>query len=78
MREASPTGGALGQVAVQELEGLQSTIASLDIGQDEAVLRNNLAQVEEHYIGWMAAAAPERLGELGYSLTPSGEIVKIR
>ncbi len=33
MRDASPTGGALGQVAVQELIALQSTIASLDQDQ---------------------------------------------
>lgn len=78
MRDASPTGGALGQVAVQELEGLQSTIASLDTGQDAATLKRNLDQVEEHYINWVVAAAPERLGELGYSLTPGGQLIRIR
>jgi hypothetical protein len=30
MRANSPTGGALGQVAVQELEGLQATLGALD------------------------------------------------
>lgn len=42
MREASPTGGALGSVAVQELQALQSTVANLDTNQSEAQLRANL------------------------------------
>lgn len=35
IRDNSPTGGALGQVAVQELEMLQSTFASLDQAQSQ-------------------------------------------
>lgn len=49
MRDASKTGGALGQIAVRELELLQSTIAGLDKGQSEAQLRQNLEQVKTHY-----------------------------
>ena len=49
MREASPTGGALGQVAVQELNALQNSIASLDQGQDDATLLKHLTDVETHY-----------------------------
>lgn len=78
MRDMSPTGGALGNVTERELELLGNQVASLDVGQNEEVLRNNIAQVETHYVNWMAVAAPERLGELGYSLTPTGEVVKIR
>jgi hypothetical protein len=55
MREASPTGGALGQVAVQELNMLQSTIASLDKGQDDEIVRRNLEQVKQHFQNWKAA-----------------------
>jgi len=55
MREASPTGGALGQVAVQELNMLQSTLASLDVGQDEAQLRQNLQSVLTHFNNWKEA-----------------------
>jgi hypothetical protein len=47
MREASPTGGALGQVAVRELDMLQSVLASLDANQSEEQLRQNLAQIKE-------------------------------
>lgn len=50
MREESPTGGALGQVAVQELEALQNSISSLDTGLDPDDLRRNLQNVELHYV----------------------------
>lgn len=53
MREASPTGGALGQVAVQELNALQATVGSLDIGQDKKELAKNLEKVEHHYNNWL-------------------------
>jgi hypothetical protein len=55
MRDASPTGGALGQVAVQELEALQSTVASLDRGQTPDVLQNNLKDVKYYYDRWRKA-----------------------
>lgn len=56
MRDASPTGGALGQVAVQELNMLQSTVASLDQGQNPEQLKTNLRAVKEHFNNWSAAA----------------------
>lgn len=49
MREASPTGGALGSVAVQELMALQSTVANLEPNQSEAQLRTNLGKVRTHF-----------------------------
>ena len=52
MRDASPTGGALGQVAVQELIALQSTIASLDQTQSPAQLRDSLDKIEASYARW--------------------------
>jgi hypothetical protein len=42
MREESPTGGALGQVAVQELEALQSVLGSLKQGQSPKILLEQL------------------------------------
>lgn len=53
MRDASPTGGALGQVAVQELNALQSTVGSLEIGQDRKELSKNLEKIEHHYNNWI-------------------------
>lgn len=54
MREASPTGGALGQVAVQELNMLQAVISSLDENQSPGKLRESLAQVDRHFRNWKA------------------------
>ncbi len=53
MREASPTGGALGQVAVQELTALQASVASLDQMQSVPQLRAALDRVERHYRNWL-------------------------
>jgi len=52
MRQASPTGGALGQIAVQELEALQATLASLDQEQSPTQLKANLEKVKKHYENW--------------------------
>ena len=49
MRDASPTGGALGQVAVKEIEFLQQTIASLDQGLSQEELAKNLGEIKASY-----------------------------
>lgn len=54
MRDASPTGGALGQVAVQELQALQATVGSLELGQDRKELQKNLDKIELHYNKWLS------------------------
>lgn len=48
MRAESPTGGALGQVAVQELEYLQAVLGSLEQAQDPAVIQDNLFRLNEY------------------------------
>ena len=63
MRDASPTGGALGQVAVQELIALQSTIASLDQQQSPAQLKAALTKIEQHYSAWRNAVTQASQGE---------------
>ena len=55
MREESKTGGALGQVAVRELELLQSTVAALDQFQSKGALLKGLERVEAQYTKAMAA-----------------------
>jgi hypothetical protein len=57
MREASPTGGALGQVAVQELNMLQAVIANLDPNQSPPVLLQNLKQARKHMAAWRDAVS---------------------
>lgn len=55
MREASPTGGALGQVAVQELNMLQATLSSLDQAQTGPQVKQSLDAIKKHFSNWKAA-----------------------
>ncbi len=64
MRDASPTGGALGQVAVQELQALQSSVASLDVGLPKKELDKNLGKIQTHYAAWLKALGREVPAEL--------------
>ena len=47
MREASKTGGALGQVTEKEMDKLEATIADLDVSGDPRILRQNLGIVRD-------------------------------
>lgn len=71
MRDASPTGGALGQVAVQELQALQSSVASLDVGLPKKELDKNLGKIQSHYAGWLKALGREVPPELTQPETPA-------
>ena len=78
MRDASPTGGALGQVAVQELQALQATVGSLELGQTRQELQQNLDKIELHYNNWLKAVggtptkppAPATPAAAGWSIKP--------
>jgi hypothetical protein len=50
MRNNSPTGGALGNIAVQEITYLQSTMANLETSQSPEQLRKNLKSVKNQII----------------------------
>lgn len=50
MKAESPTGGALGSIAVQELEMLRDTIAALDPNQGPEQLRENIDYIEQQYL----------------------------
>jgi len=54
MRDASPTGGALGQVSERELIALQSTVASLKQKQSPEQLKKNLEKIKGHYKNWLS------------------------
>lgn len=60
MRESSPTGGALGQVPVQQQIMLQETLGSFDIGQPTEVIKENLRQLNNIYLDIMFGSADER------------------
>lgn len=75
MRDASPTGGALGQVAVQELQALQATVGSLELGQTRQELQQNLDKIELHYNNWLSAVGgtptkPPAPAAAGWSIKP--------
>ena len=50
MREASPTGGALGQVSERELDLLMATLSSLDQAQTQEQFIQSLDQIEKRYV----------------------------
>ena len=62
MRDASKTGGALGSVAVKELEALQSSVSSLDRVQSPDSLRDSLKDIEYYYSRWRKAVNGEDPG----------------
>jgi hypothetical protein len=75
MRDASPTGGALGQVAVQELQALQATVGSLELGQTRDELQKNLDKIELHYNNWLSTVGgtptkPPAPAAAGWSIKP--------
>jgi hypothetical protein len=57
MREASPTGGALGQVSNQEISNLQAVLGNLEQSQSEEQLLYNLDRLETIYSDIMRKAA---------------------
>jgi hypothetical protein len=59
MRAASKTGGALGSVAVRELELLQNSLGNLDQLQDSESLKTELGKIKSSVERWTAAAGPQ-------------------
>lgn len=55
MREASKTGGALGQISDRESQLLMSALGALDAGQSPANLRQQLQKVKDSVQRWQAA-----------------------
>lgn len=72
MRAASPTGGALGQVAIQELNFLQKSAGSLNQWQDAKELRRNLKLVKESLDRWHSAAILGKLPDNNSGKSSSG------
>jgi hypothetical protein len=67
MREASPTGGALGQVSNQELNTLQAVLGSLEQEQSEEQLTYNLNRLNEIYSEILKkASAYPNAGQFGF------------
>lgn len=71
MRDASPTGGALGQVAIRELDMLQSTLASLKQKQSPGQLKSNLNKILGHYNNWLKSVNEAAVQEGGAPINPN-------
>lgn len=68
MRDASPTGGALGAISERELSTLQSVMGSLDQGQSKEQFLKNLERLESIYTDIMRkASAYPNASQYGYS-----------
>lgn len=71
MRNASKTGGALGQVSERELALLESAMAGLDQGQSPANFKKNLQSIKDSLNRWYGAAnqvsEEDQLRAAGYS-----------
>lgn len=74
MRDMSPTGGALGQVAVQELVSLQSTVAKLDQLQKPSDVIKALDKIEKHYTKWKETLGGATGGATGDFSKPANNI----
>ena len=70
MRQDSPTGGALGNVTVQELTRLESVLGSLKIGQDDDQLIKNLNDLRSTLLQMRAARRQAFKEEFGESFAP--------
>jgi hypothetical protein len=69
MRDASPTGGALGQVTERELTLLSSALGSLDQAQSREQFLSRLANIESRYtdiIRKFDAYPPDAMAKAGY------------
>ena len=62
MRDASPTGGALGQVSEMELRQLNASMGNLENSQSPEQLRENLMAVRAQYIRTIQAIEAQRQG----------------
>jgi hypothetical protein len=60
MRENSPTGGALGQVPIQQQKRLEQVLGSLDIAQPPSVLDANIKRVMNIYTDIIHGSSTER------------------
>lgn len=78
MREASPTGGALGQIAVRELDFLQAALGNLSQSQSPAQLKKTLGKIQTHYEKWKSVISgqnPDEEAREAEVATPAGELV---
>jgi len=77
MRDSSPTGGALGQVAVQELEFLQSVEANLDQKNGPTELAKNIQEVQNRLASRTQRLRQAYQEDVRRGLIPAGAIPEL-
>lgn len=77
MREASPTGGALGAVSERELTELQSVLGSLDQAQSQEQFERNLNRLSDLYTNMMQKfAAYPNAAQFGIGAPPASNRIR--
>jgi soluble cytochrome b562 len=76
MRDESKTGGALGQVAVQELNALRNSVAALEPSMTREQFKKNLRKVRDQYFSAMSKVPPEVLEKYGFDPSLSGSYTR--
>lgn len=66
MRDASKTGGALGQVSELELKLLESAVAALDPDMDHQTFMRNVEEARQAYLSKLAMVDPDAATRMGY------------
>ena len=72
MREASPTGGALGNVSEKENEYLQSVLGNVEQSQSPEQLKRNLMRLREAYLDIVHGIGNRPTNTTNYSTRSSG------
>ena len=72
MREASPTGGALGNVSEKENEYLQSVLGNVEQSQNPEQLKRNLLRLREAYLDIVHGYGNRPTGGPSYQQQSSG------
>jgi len=73
MREASPTGGALGQVSNREIQSLQAVLSSVSLSQSQEQLERNLRRLKDIYGNILRKlSAYPNAEEFGFDNPPEG------
>ena len=72
MREASPTGGALGNVSEKENEYLQSVLGNVEQSQSPEQLKKNLMRLREAYLDIVHGIGNRPTNTTNYSTRSSG------
>ena len=60
MRESSPSGGALGQVPIQQQLRLEKVLGTADVGMTPAMMDDNISRIQNIYFDIMYGSKPER------------------